>query len=77
MGAPGMIADEMEQWLDEEGSDGFKIMFRYLPEDLDDFVDRVIPELQARGLSRTEYEGSTLRENLGPPRQPVLSQPVL
>ena len=40
-------------------------MFPYLPGGLDDFVDKVVPELQWRGLFRTEYEGSTLRENLG------------
>lgn len=37
---------------------------------LDDFVDKVVPELQRRGLFRTEYEGATLRENLGLPRPP-------
>ncbi len=37
-------------------------------EGLDDFADRVIPELQRRGLFRREYEGSTLREHLGLPR---------
>jgi alkanesulfonate monooxygenase len=42
----------------------------YLPGGLDDFVDLVIPELQRRGLFRTEYEGTTLRENLG------LSRPI-
>jgi len=65
VGPPSLIADEMEQWLEEEASDGFNVMFPYLPEGLDDFVDKVIPELQRRGLFRTEYEGATLRENLG------------
>ena len=65
VGTPQTIADEMEQWLVEEGSDGFNVMFPYLPEGLDDFVDKVVPELQRRGLFRTEYEGATLRENLG------------
>jgi FMN-dependent oxidoreductase (nitrilotriacetate monooxygenase family) len=65
VGTPRTIADEMEKWLVEEGSDGFNIMFPYLPEGLDDFVDQVVPELQRRGLFRTEYEGRTLRENLG------------
>jgi hypothetical protein len=37
----------------------------YLPGALDDFVDKVVPELQRRGLFRTAYEGRTLRENLG------------
>ena len=40
----------------ERGCDGFNIMFPYLPEGLDDFVDRVVPALQRRGIFRTEYE---------------------
>ena len=65
VGTPQTIAEQMEQWLMEEGSDGFNVMFPYLPQGLDDFVDRVVPELQRRGLFRKEYEGTTLRENLG------------
>ncbi len=65
VGTPGTVADEMEEWLDAQGSDGFNIMFPSVPEGLDDFAGRVIPELQRRGLFRTEYEGRTLRENLG------------
>jgi FMN-dependent oxidoreductase (nitrilotriacetate monooxygenase family) len=68
VGTPKTIADEMEEWLATEGSDGFTIMFPYLPGGLDDFVERVVPELQRRGLFRREYEGRTLRENLGLPR---------
>ena len=65
VGTPKSIADEMEEWLASEGSDGFNVMFPYLPGGLDDFVDRVVPELQRRGIFRREYEGVTLRENLG------------
>ncbi|MEH2457736.1 LLM class flavin-dependent oxidoreductase [Nostoc sp.] len=65
IGTPQSIADEMEQWLIEEGSDGFNIMFPFLPEGLNDFVDKVVPELQRRGIFRHDYEGKTLRENLG------------
>src|SRR5271167_3328542 len=68
VGTPATVADEMEEWLASEGSDGFTVMFPYLPGGLDDFVDRVIPELQRRGLFRREYEGVTLREHLGLPR---------
>ena len=68
VGTPTGIADEMQEWLETEASDGFNIMFPYLPEGLDDFVDRVVPELQRRGIFRKEYEGRTLRENLGLPR---------
>jgi alkanesulfonate monooxygenase len=58
----------MEEWLVTRGSDGFNVMFPFLPAGLEDFVDRVVPELQRRGLFRREYEGKTLRENLGLPR---------
>lgn len=68
VGTARSIADEMQQWLEEEGSDGFNIMFPWLPGGLDDFVAKVVPELQGRGIFRREYEGSTLRENLGLPR---------
>jgi FMN-dependent oxidoreductase (nitrilotriacetate monooxygenase family) len=68
VGTPSSIADEMEQWLTEEGSDGFNIMFSWLPEGLDEFVEKVVPELQRRGIFRREYEGLTLREHLGLPR---------
>jgi alkanesulfonate monooxygenase len=68
VGTPKVIADQMEEWLYEEGSDGFNIMFPWVPGGLDEFVDRVVPELQGRGLFRREYEGKTLRENLGLPR---------
>ncbi|MET0790824.1 MAG: LLM class flavin-dependent oxidoreductase [Polyangiaceae bacterium] len=65
VGTPQSIADEMQDWLERRGSDGFNILFPYLPGGLDAFVDRVVPELQRRGIFRREYEGQTLRENLG------------
>ncbi|HEY2535292.1 MAG TPA: LLM class flavin-dependent oxidoreductase [Xanthobacteraceae bacterium] len=68
VGTPKTIADEMEEWLFTDGSDGFTVMFPYLPGGLEDFCQQVIPELQRRGLFRREYEGTTLRENLGLPR---------
>ncbi len=68
VGTPATIADQMEEWLVTHASDGFNIMFPFLPQGLDDFVDKVVPELQRRGIFRKEYEGRTLRENLGLPR---------
>jgi alkanesulfonate monooxygenase len=68
VGTAASIADQMEEWLKSEGSDGFNIMFPWIPGGLDDFVEGVIPELQRRGLFRREYEGRTLREHLGLPR---------
>jgi hypothetical protein len=55
----------MEQWIAEEGCDGFNITPTHLPAGCEDFVEMVVPELQRRGRFRTEYEGVTLRENLG------------
>ena len=68
VGTPKTIADEMQEWLETEASDGFTVMFPYLPGGLDDFVTRVVPELQSRGLFRRDYEGTTLRDHLGLPR---------
>jgi FMN-dependent oxidoreductase (nitrilotriacetate monooxygenase family) len=68
VGTPATVADEMEEWLAADACDGFNVMFPYLPGGLDEFVDGVVPELQRRGLFRREYEGATLRENLGLPR---------
>jgi alkanesulfonate monooxygenase len=68
VGTPGQIADEMERWLGEAACDGFNVMFPYLPQGLHEFVDLVVPELQRRGLFRSDYEGTTLREHLGLPR---------
>ncbi len=68
VGTPEMIADQMEEWLYSDACDGFNIMFPWVPGGLDDFVDQVVPELQRRHLFRREYEGQTLRENLGLPR---------
>ena len=68
VGTPQTIADEWEVWLEERGSDGFNVMFPYVPGGLDDFATRLVPELQRRGLFRTQYEGTTLRDHLGLPR---------
>jgi alkanesulfonate monooxygenase len=59
------IAQDMEEWFREEAVDGFLIQPAYLPGGLKEFIDGVIPELQKKGLFRTEYEGTTLRESLG------------
>jgi N-acetyl-S-(2-succino)cysteine monooxygenase len=67
-GTPEQIADQLEEWFVNDAADGFNIMPPYLPGGLDDFVEQVIPILQQRGRFRTEYEGRTLRENLGLPR---------
>ncbi|KAK4441995.1 nitrilotriacetate monooxygenase component A [Podospora aff. communis PSN243] len=68
VGTPGTIADEMATWLEEEGADGFTVTFPFVPQGLDDVVQKLVPELQRRGLFREDYEGTTLREHLGLPR---------
>ena len=68
IGTPAQIVDDMQAWFDGYGVDGFLFHASHLPGGLDDFVEMIVPELQTRGLFRTEYEGTTLRENLGLPR---------
>ncbi len=67
VGTPEQIADRLEQWFVEKAADGFNLLPPHMPGAINDFVELVVPELQRRGLFRTEYEGATLRENLGVP----------
>jgi FMN-dependent oxidoreductase (nitrilotriacetate monooxygenase family) len=67
IGTPQTIADELERWFVEKAADGFNLLPPHVPGAINEFVDLVVPELQRRGLFRTEYEGATLRENLGVP----------
>lgn len=66
-GTPEQVADELQLWFEAGAADGFNIMPPYLPGGLEDFVDQVVPILRKRGLFRTEYTGSTLREHYGLP----------
>jgi alkanesulfonate monooxygenase len=65
VGSPSQVADHFQHWFEAEASDGFLLTPTVFPNDLDDFVDLVVPELQRRGLFRSAYTGNTLRENLG------------
>jgi alkanesulfonate monooxygenase len=65
VGTPQSIVDQLEEWFQNDAADGFNVLVPWLPGGLTDFVDLVLPELRRRGLFRTEYEGKTLRENLG------------
>ncbi|MEY9870579.1 FMN-dependent oxidoreductase (nitrilotriacetate monooxygenase family) [Streptacidiphilus sp. MAP12-33] len=67
-GTPEQIADQLQHWFEQGAADGFNIMPPILPTGLADFVDQVVPILQNRGLFRTEYTGSTLRDHYGLPR---------
>ncbi|MFG1480016.1 LLM class flavin-dependent oxidoreductase [Xanthobacter sp. V4C-4] len=65
VGTPTEIADLLQERFEAYGADGFNIMAPLVPAGFTDFVELVLPELRRRGLFRTEYEGATLRENLG------------
>lgn len=64
-GTPEQIADDLEHWFTKGAADGFNIMPPTYPEGLEVFVDTVVPLLQQRGLFRTEYAGTTLRDHYG------------
>jgi alkanesulfonate monooxygenase len=68
VGTPHTIAEEMGKWLDSEACDGFTVVTPFLPQGLDDITQKLVPELQRRGLFRKEYKGTTLRDHLGLPR---------
>lgn len=67
VGTPGQVAEQMDHFVQSDGSDGFVLAPHLTPTGLDDFVDHVVPLLQERGVLRSEYEHATLRENLGLP----------
>ena len=74
VGTPTVVAETINRHVQEDASDGFVIVGNTNPTGLDDFVDRVIPELQERGVYRTDYdEGATLHETLGLPAVPARS----
>ncbi|MFH5924093.1 LLM class flavin-dependent oxidoreductase [Roseomonas xinghualingensis] len=68
VGSVTEVADRMQEWFEGGAADGFNVMPPTFPEGLDAFTGLVVPELQRRGLFRTEYTGTTLREHLGLPR---------
>ncbi|SFI65184.1 FMN-dependent oxidoreductase, nitrilotriacetate monooxygenase family [Pseudomonas syringae] len=65
IGTPEQLADELQRWFEQGAADGFNVLVPHLPGGLEDVAQLLVPELQRRGLFRTEYEGTTLRENLG------------
>ena len=65
VGGPTELADHFEEWFTAGACDGFVIGGTHMPGAFEDFVELVVPELQRRGLFRTEYETSTLRGHLG------------
>lgn len=65
VGSGDHVADTLGDWFLNGASDGFNVKFPYFPGGIKDFNDFVIPELQNRGIYKTEYKGNSLRENLG------------
>lgn len=65
VGTPTQIADQMQAWFEQRAADGFNVLVPHLPGGLEDVARQVVPELQRRGLFRTQYQGTTLREHLG------------
>jgi len=65
VGSPKTVANLMETWVTGKGADGFIVMPPYMPGGAEQFMTQVVPELQRRGLFRTEYQGTTLRDHLG------------
>jgi FMN-dependent oxidoreductase (nitrilotriacetate monooxygenase family) len=68
VGSAKTVADKLEEWFTGGACDGFVVAATHVPGTYDDFVQHVVPELQRRGLFQREYQGQTLRENLGLPR---------
>jgi FMN-dependent oxidoreductase (nitrilotriacetate monooxygenase family) len=65
IGSVEEVADDLRHWFESGACDGFNVCPAYSPGNLRDFTEQVVPALQERGLFRAEYEGTTLRENLG------------
>jgi FMN-dependent oxidoreductase (nitrilotriacetate monooxygenase family) len=64
VGSPSQVADELESWVRDTDVDGFNLAYAVTPESFADFVEFVVPELQRRGVYKSEYSAGTLREKL-------------
>lgn len=64
VGSPQQIADKMQAWIETTGVDGFNIAYATTPGTFKDFIELVVPELQKRGVLKTEYDEGTYREKL-------------
>lgn len=63
-GTPSAVADEWTRYVTTRAVDGFNIVPHLLPSSVTDIVDKLVPELQSRGVYRTEYRGNTLCDHL-------------
>jgi alkanesulfonate monooxygenase SsuD/methylene tetrahydromethanopterin reductase-like flavin-dependent oxidoreductase (luciferase family) len=71
IGTPAHVAEQLNEFVQTDASDGFILVPHLTPGGLDEFADTVVPLLQERGVFRTEYEGETLRDHLGLAPLPV------
>lgn len=71
VGTPSTVADRMQQWFDSGACDGFNLNAPYNPDGFERICSKLVPELQDRGIFRSEYTGTTLRDHLGLPRPNV------
>ena len=73
VGTPREVADKINEYVQSDAADGYILVPHLTPHGLDEFVAKVVPELQDRGVFRADYEGTTLRDHLGlaRPRSPV------
>jgi FMN-dependent oxidoreductase (nitrilotriacetate monooxygenase family) len=78
IGTPAQVAEQINTFVQTEAADGFILVPHLVPTGLDEFVDKVVPLLQERGVFRTEYETTTLREHLGlgPARAATATRPA-
>jgi alkanesulfonate monooxygenase SsuD/methylene tetrahydromethanopterin reductase-like flavin-dependent oxidoreductase (luciferase family) len=78
VGTPRTVAEQIDCHVQDDAADGYILVPHLTPHGLDDFVDRVVPELQDRGVFRADYEGTTLREHLGlgPPAPASAARPA-
>ncbi|MQT15168.1 LLM class flavin-dependent oxidoreductase [Segnochrobactrum spirostomi] len=64
VGGPQTAADLLQEWVDETGVDGFNLAYVVAHETFTDIVEHLVPELQKRGVYKTDYAPGTLREKL-------------
>jgi alkanesulfonate monooxygenase SsuD/methylene tetrahydromethanopterin reductase-like flavin-dependent oxidoreductase (luciferase family) len=64
VGSPARVADALQEWVASADVDGFNLSRTVTPECVEDFIELVVPELQARGVYKTAYAPGTLREKL-------------
>jgi FMN-dependent oxidoreductase (nitrilotriacetate monooxygenase family) len=75
VGTPGQVAEQINQYVQEDAADGYILVPHLTPHGLDEFIDRVVPELQERGVFRADYEHDTLRGHLDLPPMAGSAQP--